>query len=143
MIVRNEIKNLLEKSVKNLYEKEIEIRIDRPAEPVFGDYTSNIAMVLKKNPQEIANSIQSDILERIEVKNGFINFFLSKEHLQKKAEEVLKKKDKFGDLNIGKGKKVDIECICANPTGELHIGHGRGAFLGEPLTNVFRKSGFK
>ncbi len=143
MIARNEIKNLLEKSVKNLYNKEIEVRIDRPAEPVFGDYTSNIAMVLKKNPQEIADSIQSDILERIEVKNGFINFFLSKEYLQKQVEEVLKKKDKFGDLKMGKGKKIDIECICANPTGELHIGHGRGAFLGETLTNVFKKSGFK
>src|SRR4030066_1857210 len=143
MTARNEVKNLLEKAVKQLYKQEVEVKIDRPLEPAFGDYTSNIAMVLKKDPQEIADSIKSDILGRIEVKNGFINFFLSKEYLQKKAEEVLKKKDKFGDLNIGKGKKVDIECICANPTGELHIGHGRGAFLGETLSNVFIKSGFK
>jgi arginyl-tRNA synthetase len=143
MIARNEIKNLLEKAIKKLYGKELGVKIDRPAEPAFGDYTSNIAMVLKKNPQEIADSIKSDILEKIEVKNGFVNFFISKEYLQKKAEEILKKKDRFGDLNLGKGRKVDIECICANPTGELHIGHGRGAFLGETLSNVFRKSGFR
>jgi len=143
MTVRNEIKNLLEKAVKQLYKQDIEVKVDRPVESAFGDYTSNIAMVLKKDPKEIAGIIKSDILERIEVKNGFINFFISKEYLQKQAKEILKKKDSFGNLNIGKGKKVDIECICANPTGELHIGHGRGAFLGQTLSNVFEKAGFR
>ena len=134
---------MLEKAIKKLYKQEVEVKIDRPTEPAFGDYTSNVAMVLKKDPQEIADNIKSDILDRIEVKNGFINFFLSKEYLQNKAEEILKKEDKFGNLEIGKNKKIDIEYICANPTGELHIGHGRGAFLGETLANVFKKSGFK
>ncbi len=134
---------MLEKAIKQLYKQEVEVKIDRPTEPAFGDYTSNIAMVLKKDPKEIADNIKSDILEKVEVKNGFINFFLSKEYLQRKTEEILKKEDKFGNLEIGKNKKIDIECICANPTGELHIGHGRGAFLGETLTNVFKKSGFK
>src|SRR4030042_440826 len=143
MTARNEVKNLLEKAVKQLYKQEVEVKIDRPTEPAFGDYTSNIAMVLKKDPKEIADNIKSDILEKVEVKNSFINFFLSKEYLQRKAEEILKKEDRFGNLEIGKNKKIDIECICANPTGELHIGHGRGAFLGETLSNVFEKSGFK
>jgi len=143
MAARHELKNLLEKAVKQLYEKEVEVKIDRPQEPAFGDYASNVAMVLKQDPQEIARNIKSDILDRIEAKNGFINFFLSETYLQKQAEEILKSKDKFGTLIIGKGKKVDIECICANPTGELHIGHGRSAFLGQTLSNVFKKSGFK
>ena len=143
MTARNEIKKLLQKAVKQLYKKDIEIKIDRPTEPAFGDYSSNIAMILKKDPKEIAGKIKSDILESVEVKKGFINFFISKKYLQKQAEEILKKKEKFGNLDIGKGRKVDIECICANPTGELHIGHGRGAFLGQTLSNIFERAGFK
>src|SRR4030042_4065462 len=117
MTAREDIKNLLEKAVKQLYKQEVEVKIDRPTEPAFGHYTSNIAMVLKKDPKEIADSIKSDILDRVEVKNSFINFFLSKEYLHKQTEKVLKEGNRFGDLNIGKGKKIDIECICANPTG--------------------------
>ena len=98
---------------------------------------------LKKNPQEIADSIKSDILEKIEVKNGFINFFISKEYLQKQVEEILKKKDKYGSLKIGKDQKVNVEFISANPTGPLHIGNGRGAFLGDVLANIFKKSGYE
>jgi arginyl-tRNA synthetase len=156
-MIREEIKNLirtlpsartliasqLEKAIKTLYKKEVEIEIDRPAESAFGDYATNIAMVIKKNPQEIADSIKSDILDKIEVKNGFINFFISKNYLQKKVGEILKKKDNYGNLKIGKGKKIDIEFCSANPTGPLHLGHGRGAFWGDTLSNVFEKAGYK
>ncbi len=84
-MIREEIKNLIEKAIKTLYKKEVEVEIDRPAEPAFGDYATNIAMVIKKNPQQIVDSIKSDILEKVEVKNGFINFFISKEYLQKQS----------------------------------------------------------
>jgi len=80
MTARNEIKKLLQKAVKQLYKKDIEIKIDRPTEPAFGDYSSNIAMILKKDPKEIAGKIKSDILESVEVKKGFINFFISKKY---------------------------------------------------------------
>jgi arginyl-tRNA synthetase len=141
-MIKEEIKKLIGKSIKNLYKKEVEVKIERPAEATYGDYATNVAMALKKNPEEIAITIKSDILERVEVKKGFINFFISKEYLQRQVEGILKEKEGFGRLKIGKGQKVNIEFICANPTGELHIGHGRGAFWGETLANLFKKAGF-
>jgi len=142
-MIREEIKNLVQKAIKNLYKKEVEVVLERPTAAVFGDYSTNIAMTLKKNPQEIANFIKSDFLEKIEVKNGFINFFVSKQYLQNQVGEILKKKERFGDLKIGKGKKVNVEFCSANPTGPLHLGHGRGAFWGDVLSNVFERAGYK
>jgi arginyl-tRNA synthetase len=142
-MIRQEIKNLTEKAVKDLYKKEVGTEIERPTEPDFGDYSTNIAMVLKKDPQEIAKNIKSDILEKIEVKNGFINFFLSKEYLQKQVGEILKEGERFGEFKIGKGKKVNIEFISANPTGPLTLGNGRGGFCGDVLANVLKKAGYK
>jgi len=142
-MAKEKIKNLIAKAIKNLYKKEVEIEVERSAKTIHGDYASNIAMVLKKNPQEIANAIKSSILEKTEVKNGFINFFLSKEYLQRQVEEILKKDDGFGKLNIGKNKKTNIEFISANPTGELHIGNGRGAFFGDVLANILENAGYK
>ena len=142
-MIREEIKNLVEKAVEDLYKIDVPVRAERPQDSAFGDYATNIAMMLKKNPQEIAAAIKSPILEKIEVKNGFINFFLSKEYLQKQVKEILKKKEKFGELKIGKGQKVNVEFISANPTGELHLGHGRGAFFGDALAGILEKSGNK
>jgi arginyl-tRNA synthetase len=142
-MIRQEIKNLIEKAVKNLYKKKVEVEIEQPAETTYGDYSTNIAMILKKNPQEIANAIKSDILEKIEVKKGFINFFISKEYLQKQVREILKQGEKFGQLKIGKNQKTQVEFISANPTGPLHIGNGRGAFFGDTLANVLEKAGYK
>ncbi|OIP74942.1 MAG: hypothetical protein AUK06_02580 [Parcubacteria group bacterium CG2_30_36_18] len=157
-MVREEIKNLIEKAVRNLYRKEVEVKIERPAEMAYGDYATNVAMTLTKNPQEIADFIKyrakrgeeedevlfaPPILEKVEVKNGFINFFLSKEYLQKQVEEILKQEDKFGQLKIGNGQKAQVEFISANPTGPLHIGNGRGAFFGDTISNVLEKAGYK
>jgi len=142
-MVREEIKNLVEKVVKNLYKKEVEVELERPAETDYGDYATNIAMVLKKNPQEIARHIKSPILERVEVKNNFINFFLSKEYLQEQVGEILKQGEKFGQLKIGKNQKVNVEFISANPTGPLHIGNGRGGFCGDVLANILKSAGYK
>jgi len=157
-MAREEIKNLIEKAVKNLYRKEVEVKIERPVEITYGDYATNVAMMLKKNPQEIAGFIKCrakrgeeedkvlfapSILEKVEVKKGFINFFLSKEYLQKQVKEILKKGDKFGQLKFGKNQKVQVEFISANPTGPLHIGNGRGAFFGDTISNILEKAGFK
>jgi len=138
-MIRQEIIKLLQKATGL---PPAEIRLERPERADFGDYSTNIALQVKKPATEIAKKLKADLFEKVETAGpGFINFFLSKEYLQKQVDEILK--EKFGQLNIGQGKKVDIEFICANPTGELHIGHGRGAFIGETLTNVFRKTGFK
>jgi len=142
-MLREEIKKLTEKAVKDLYGKKVAVLIERPSESVYGDYATNVAMTIKKNPQEIADVIKSTILEKVEIKNGFINFFVSKKYLQKQIGEILKQKDKFGNLKIGKGQKVNVEFISANPTGPLTLGNGRGGFCGDVLANILDKAGYK
>ncbi len=142
-MVREEIEKLTEKAVKDLYGKEVAVSIERPSESVYGDYATNIAMTIKKNPQEIANVIKSTILEKVEVKNGFINFFVSKEYLQKQVGEILRQKESFGKLKTGRGQKVNVEFISANPTGPLTLGNGRGGFCGDVLANILDKAGYK
>jgi arginyl-tRNA synthetase len=132
-----------------------ELGIERPKNEQFGDYTTNIAMVLakplKKNPMEIAEAIRSqvlgsryEVLEKVEVvAPGYINFYLSKKYFQDKIAEIVAKENNFGDSGIGDGIKVNNEFISANPTGPLHLGNGRGGFFGDSLSRVLRKAGFE
>ncbi|MFH1462684.1 MAG: arginine--tRNA ligase [bacterium] len=165
-MIRQEIKKITEKALKELHFVVGEVKLEHPEDKIHGDYATNVAMVVaktaKKNPIEIAEEIKYKIqdtpkesklptgqakykiLERVEVvKPGFINFFVSKEYLQKQVEEILKKGNRFGSLKIGKGKKVNVEFISANPTGPLTLGNGRGGFCGDVLTNVLLKAGYK
>ena len=161
-MVKREIKNLITKLVKALQKKGYfsefkisEIKIEHPEEKAHGDYATNVAMVIakqiKKNPLEIAENLKSEILnfkssyfDKVEIAGpGFINFFISKEYLQKKVGEILKQKDKFGQLRIGHNKKVQIEFISANPTGPLTIGNARGGPFGDVLGNVLKRAGFR
>ncbi len=139
-MLRQEILKLIQKATG---QSPAEIRLESHEKANYGDYSTNIALQIKKPAAEIVKNLKSDLFEKVEIAgSGFINFFLSKEYLQKQVGEILKKKEKFGQLNIGRGKKINIEFICANPTGQLHIGHGRGAFFGQTLANVFEKAGF-
>ncbi|MFH1780712.1 MAG: arginine--tRNA ligase [Candidatus Nealsonbacteria bacterium] len=139
-MIRQEIVKLIQKATGESPEK---IQVTYPERGGFGDYTTNIALRLKKPAKEIVESLKSDLFEKIEVAGpGFINFFLSKEYLQKQIKAILKEKDKFGQLKIGKGKKVNVEFISANPTGPLTLGNGRGGFCGDVLTNVLNKAGY-
>ena len=140
-MVRQDLIRLIQKATGEKPEK---IKIEHPEDASHGDYSTNIALQLKRNPAEIVKKIKSNIFEKTEVaRPGFINFFLSKECLQKQVGEILKQGEKFGQLKIGKNKKVQIEFISANPTGELHLGHGRGAFFGDTISNVLEKAGYK
>ena len=116
-----------------------------------GDYSSNIAMQLAKslraNPVDIANEIKLNInqegIEKIEVAApGFINFFVNNEYLIANLNEVLTLKDKYGSNESGKGQKVNIEFVSANPTGILHIGNARGGAYGDSLARVLKFSGY-
>jgi len=161
-MIRQEIVKLVEKSIKNLQKakqlsefKLPEIQTERPEEKSHGDYAANFAMLLskvvKKNPLELAKMLKTEILSlnpelfsKVEVKEpGFINFFISKEYLQQRIGEILKKGKKFGELKIGKGKKVQVEFISANPTGPLTVGNARGGPFGDVLGNILGKAGFK
>jgi len=161
-MLRQEIFNLILNSIKELQKESVfpqfeidQIQIEQPEEKTHGDYATNIALkiskIVKKNPIEIAELLtskfkiqNSKLFEKVEVvKPGFINFFVSKEYLQKQVEEILKESEKFGQLEIGKNKKVQVEFISANPTGPLHIGNGRGAFFGDTISNILGKAGYK
>lgn len=138
-----------------------EIAMDRPKNEQFGDYTTNISMVLarslKKSPMEIAKHIvtllhcyidnDSDTkktFEKVEVvMPGYINFYLSKKYFQDKVAEINSEGNDFGNSGIGKNVKVNNEFISANPTGPLHLGNGRGGFYGDSLSRVLRKAGFE
>ncbi len=152
MDIREEIVKETTKALKSLkMEGDFPIKVLRPKESSFGDYSISVAMELAKknngNPMEIAekvkDSIKSGYFSKIEaVKPGFINFFVSKDILLKEINEVLKEKEKFGSLS-SKKQKVQVEFISANPTGPLTVGNGRGGPYGDVLANVLSKSGFK
>jgi len=134
-MIRREIIKLIQKATGASLD---EIKVAYPAGESFGDYTTNIALRLKKPAEEIAESLKSDLFEKIEVAGpGFINFFLSKEYLQKQVRKIPEK------INIGRGKKINIEFISANPTGPLTLGNGRGGFCGDVLTNVLNRAGYQ
>ena len=87
---------------------------------------------------------QDKFFEKIEAAApGFINFWLTPKVLQNELKEILKQKEKYGNLKSGKNKKINIEFISANPTGPLTIGNGRGGFCGDVLSEGFRKSGLQ
>ncbi len=141
-MIRNEIKNILKKVTGRV------AKIEYPINSEHGDYSTNVAIVAKLEPEDIIAKIISstsgvELFEKIEAKNGFINFFIAKDYLQKQVEEVLKQKNKFGNLDFGKGIKTQVEFISANPTGPLTLGNGRGGFSGDVLANVLSKVGYE
>ena len=131
---------------------EIFLELARPKQVEHGDYSSNIALqlarFLHKNPKEIAQSLiqllpDSPYLEKAEVAgNGFINLFLKKSAKQQFLLQVLQQGSFFGTTDIGKGKQIQVEFVSANPTGPLHVGHGRGAAYGASLANILRANGY-
>ena len=140
-MTRNKIIKLIQKITG---EKPERIKVEYPQDDSHGDYSTNIALRLKRDPDQIARKIKLNLFERVETANpGFINFFLSKEYLQKQIVKILKENEKFGRLKIGGNKKINIEFISANPTGQLHVGNGRGAFFGDCLANILEASGYK
>jgi len=140
-MIRQEIIKLIQKATGVPQEK---IRVTYPEGEGFGDYTTNIALQLKKPTNEIAANLKSDLFEKIEVKGpGFINFFINKNFIQKQIGEILKQKEKYGQIKIGRGQKVNVEFISANPTGPLTLGNGRGGFCGDVLANVLNAAGFE
>ena len=125
--------------------------VDKPRDPKNGDFASNIAMMLasrlKKNPLEIAETVKSNIsspmFSSIDVaKPGFINFSISMEYLRNTVKKIQDLKEKYGLCNIGQGEKVNLEFVSANPTGPLHIGHGRWAALGDSIARIMTAAGY-
>lgn len=130
----------------------INIEFARPRQASHGDYACNLAMQLAKplrrNPRDIAALLAnvlstSPYLEKIEIAGaGFINLFLTTSIKQQFPRYVLENGEKFGHGNTGAGKKIQVEFVSANPTGPLHVGHGRGAAFGASLANVLAANGY-
>jgi arginyl-tRNA synthetase len=129
-----------------------EIQIERTKDKLHGDFACNIAMMLAKpakmNPRQIANLLvetikDADFITKIDIAGpGFINFFLSAESAQQIVKDVLASGKQFGRSQIGTGKRVQVEFVSANPTGPLHVGHGRGAAYGSVVSSLLMSVGF-
>ena len=128
------------------------VQIERTRQREHGDYSCNTAMVMartaKRPPRDLAALIveampESSLVERIELAGpGFINFYLAPAAMQGLVQDILSAGDDFGHCEVGAGQKVIIEFVSANPTGPLHVGHGRGAAYGDALARVLRAAGY-
>jgi len=129
-----------------------EVFLERTRSPEHGDFACNIALTLAKpagrNPREIAQEIIDHLLdskhvEKVELAGpGFINFFLTRQSIQSVVNQVLNQVDQFGRSDEVSGEKITVEFVSANPTGPLHVGHGRGAAYGASLSNVLEAVGY-
>lgn len=130
-----------------------EIRIDRAKDKDHGDYASNLALILAKpcrrSPRQIAEELvaafpANPLIEKIEIAGaGFINFFMKSEALSEVVSKVLQEGDAFGRSDKGKHQKILVEFVSANPTGPLHVGHGRSAAFGASLGNILKAAGYE
>ncbi len=157
--MKDQLKKILESSLKaaiaqgNLPEIDLpDIQIERTKDKTHGDFASNIAMMLAKpvkmNPRQIATTIvdalpESDVITKVDIAGpGFINFTLSADSSLQVINDVLNKKESYGLSTVGEGKTVQVEFVSANPTGPLHVGHGRGAAYGSVVSSLLKAAGF-
>ena len=157
--MKDQLQNLLIKCIGDLIDQGVisempsKIRLDHTKDKSHGDYATNVALMLAKqanvNPKELAQTIikqlgVAEFIEKTEIAGpGFINFFLSSESSSSVINEIIDSGKGYGVSNIGAGQSVLLEYVSANPTGPLHVGHGRGAAYGATVSNLLRTVGFK
>lgn len=130
----------------------VDIQIDRPKSLQHGDYSTNLALqlskILKKNPREIAQLVIEKIgldpaFDKLEIAGpGFINFYLSSTGRSSIIKNIFDESSSYGHNQSGKNQKLQVEFVSANPTGPLHIGHGRGAAIGDSLARIMEANGW-
>lgn len=158
-LMKQVIAGLIDSALKTLIENgtlpddvQPNIMVENTRDKSHGDYASNIALTLAKparcNPRQLAEKLvaalpQSDNLARTEIAGpGFINFFISEASTSSLLTTILEQKENYGRNNEGAGRKVQVEFVSANPTGPLHIGHGRGAAVGDCLCRIMDANGW-
>ena len=157
--MKDQLKDLLNKCIQDLISKGTliempsKVRIDHTKDNSHGDYATNIALMLSKqakmNPVDLAKIIvgqleETSFINKIEIAGpGFINFFMSEKSSSSVVKEIIDQGARYGRSEIGQGKRVLLEYVSANPTGPLHVGHGRGAAYGATVSNLLRNVGFK
>ena len=157
--MKNSIEDLIDQAINNLKQQEIldaslqpTIQVTRTRDVTHGDFASNIAMMLAKqagrNPRELAQALvaalpENEHVHKVEIAGpGFINFFLHQQTTLDIIRTILDRGDRFGTSEVGHGEKVQIEFVSANPTGPLHVGHGRGAAYGATVAALMRAVGY-
>ncbi len=158
--MKNTIKTIVLNAAKKAFEDGLlksdnfpEMEIEEPKYAAHGDFATNFAMVSasvqRMAPMKIAEAITASmkdphgIIAKTEIAGpGFINFFCTDSAWYPVLEDIFKKDFKYGSSDSGKGKKVQVEFVSANPTGPLHIGHGRGAAIGDSVGNILAFAGF-
>lgn len=151
--MKEKIEQLLKQAVQSLkYPEEMVVMVERTRHKNQGDFASNLALLLakalKQQPRVVAEQIvqalsAADFIEKIEIAGpGFINFYVKSTALMVIVERILNQGDQYGCSLFGKKQKILIEFVSANPTGPLHVGHGRGAAIGASLANILKAAGF-
>jgi len=130
-----------------------EVTVERPQNPEHGDYASSFPLKLARatgvSPLTIAEDIAGLMVHSPEIDSiaaaspGFINFTLKSDWLTRQVDSILVAGDSYGNIDLGQGSRVQLEFVSVNPTGRLHVGHGRGAILGSTLANVLVTAGYK
>ncbi len=157
--MKDQLKTLVEQALNtviaqgNLPELELpSVQIERTKDKAHGDFACNVAMMLAKpakmNPRQIATVlvdelVKADFVTKVDIAGpGFINFTLSADASLKVVKDILAAGAEYGRSKIGNGKKVQVEFVSANPTGPLHVGHGRGAAYGSVVASLLKEAGF-
>lgn len=153
--ISKELVSLIQTSLKEAFDLDVEegsIIIEIPKDLSHGDYSTNVAMrlarELHKAPRDIALSLKTflekgEFVEKIEIAGpGFINFYLKKDSITAIIKTAITKGDDYGKNEFGNHQKVMVEYVSANPTGDLHLGHARGAAYGDTLTRILNFSGY-
>ena len=157
--MKDQLQDLLKKCIQDLINEGLinempsKVRLDHTKDKSHGDYATNIALMLAKqaktSPLELAKIIVNQLEDASFIKKteiagpGFINFFLSDASSTSIVSEIIELGEMYGKSEIGKGQSILLEYVSANPTGPLHVGHGRGAAYGATVSNLLRNIGFK
>ncbi|WP_043930108.1 arginine--tRNA ligase [Bacillus sp. EB01] len=152
--LKNEIKAAVLKAGVAVEEQIPDVLLETPKDKAHGDYSTNMAMqlarVAKKAPRAIAEAIVANFdqskasIEKIELAGpGFINFYLDNSYLTGLIPAILEAGDVYGETDTGRGQRIQVEFVSANPTGDLHLGHARGAAVGDSLSNILAKAGYE
>ncbi|WP_163144304.1 arginine--tRNA ligase [Bacillus sp. 22-7] len=151
--LKQEIKDAVVKAGLAAEEQIPDVILEIPKEKSHGDYSTNMAMqlarVAKKAPRVIAEELIASFdsskasIEKIEIAGpGFINFYMNNAYLTDLIPAVLEAGDQYGETTVGNNQKIQVEFVSANPTGDLHLGHARGAAVGDSLCNILDKAGY-
>jgi arginyl-tRNA synthetase len=159
LMIKHKIEELLEQAAREAQQQGKlpavvlpPVTVEHPQNPEYGDYASSLPLKLARatsaKPLTIAEEIAGLVPTAPEIDAitvavpGFINFTLKSDWLTQQVDEILKAGDAYGDSDLGQDARVQIEFVSVNPTGPLHVGHGRGAILGSTLANVLAATGY-